>query len=174
KAKAEFAEVSGGMPAIEDKVARTDVKSPIDGIVNRVMVTTVGGVVQPGETIVEIVPSEDTLLIEARIKPADIGFLRIGQAARVKLSAYDSSVYGALDGIIETISPDAIEDEEKQERHYLIKVRTDKKALPTKHGDLQILPGMAAEVDILNGKRTVLAYILKPIADIQSKALKDK
>lgn len=174
KAKAEFAEVSGGLPALEDKVARTDVRAPIDGVVNRVLVTTVGGVVQPGETIVEIVPSEDTLLVEARIKPADIGFLRIGQAARVKLSAYDSSVYGALDGRIETISADAIEDETKSERYYLIKVRTDKKALHTKHGELQILAGMAAEVDVLNGKRTVLAYILKPIADVQNKALKDK
>ena len=174
KAKAELADVSGGLPALQDKVARTDVKSPIDGVVNRVLVSTVGGVVQPGETIVEIVPSEDTMLVEAEIKPADIGFLRVGQEARVKISAYDSAIYGSLTGKIEWISADAIEDADKKERHYLIKVRTDKKAIRTKSGDLQILPGMAAEVDILNGKRTVLAYLLKPIADVKSRALREQ
>src|SRR5262249_50976170 len=94
KAKGEFLDLSGSLPALQDKVKRTEVKSPIDGVVNRVLVATIGGVVQPGETIVEIVPSEDTLLVEAKIKPADIGFLKIGQAARVKLSAYESSIYG--------------------------------------------------------------------------------
>lgn len=174
RAKAEFVELSGGLPAIEDRLARTEVRAPIDGVVNRVLVSTVGGVVQPGETIVEIVPSADTMLVEAKIKQADIGFLSIGQAARVKLTAYDSGVYGALDGKIESISADAIEDEKTGERHYLISVRTERNAIRTRAGDLQILPGMGAEVDILNGKRTVLAYLLKPIADVQNKALRDK
>lgn len=174
KAKAELAELSGGLPAIRDKVERTEVKSPIDGVVNRVLVSTVGGVVQPGETIVEIVPSEDSLLVEAKIKQSDIGFLSIGQAAKVRISAFDSAVYGAVDGRIETISADSIEDEKTGERHYLIKVRTDREAVRSKGKDLPILPGMAAEVDILNGKRTVLAYLLKPIADVQSKALREQ
>lgn len=174
KAKAELAEVSGGLPALQDKVARTEVKAPIDGVVNRVLVSTIGGVVQPGETIVEIVPSDDTLLVEAQIKPADIGFLHLGQEAKVKISAYDSSIYGSLDGKIEWISADAIDDPEEKERYYLIKVRTDKKAISTKKGDLQIMPGMAAEVDILNGKRTVLAYLFKPIADVRSRALREQ
>lgn len=174
KAKAEFTSLSGAAPALQDKVARTEVKAPIEGVVNRILVSTIGGVVQPGETIVEIVPSEDTLLVEAEIKPADIGFLRVGQAARVKLTAYDSSVYGALDGRIEWISADAIRDEKKDERHYLIRVRTDKSAIQSKKGDLQILSGMAAEVDILNGKRTVLAYLLKPLAEVGDKALREQ
>jgi adhesin transport system membrane fusion protein len=173
KAKAEFLDLSGSLPALQDKVSRTEVKAPIDGVVNRVLVSTIGGVVQPGETIVEIVPSEDTLLVEAKIKPADIGFLKIGQAARVKLSAYDSSVYGSLEGRIETISADAIKEEGKDDRYYLIRVRTDKKSIKTKKGELQILAGMAAEVDILNGKRTVLAYLLKPVADVQNRALRE-
>ncbi|MGE0410069.1 MAG: HlyD family type I secretion periplasmic adaptor subunit [Amphiplicatus sp.] len=174
KAKAEFVNVSGGLPALEDKVARTEVRAPIDGTVNRVLVSTIGGVVGPGETIVEIVPSEATLLVEARVKPADIGFIHVGQAARVKLSAYDSAVYGALDGRIENISADAIKEEGKDERYYLIKVRTDKKTLQTKAGELQILPGMAAEVDILNGKRTVLAYLLTPVSRVSENALREQ
>jgi adhesin transport system membrane fusion protein len=174
KAKSEMAAVAGDLPALEDQVARTDVRSPIDGVVNRVLVSTIGGVVQPGETIVEVVPSEDSLLVEAEIKQSDIGFLRIGQAARVRVTAYDSSVYGALDGRIEAISPDAILDEKTGERHYLIKVRTDKDAISTRSADLRILSGMAAEVDILNGKRTVLSYLLDPIAGVGEKALREQ
>ncbi|MEE2691324.1 MAG: HlyD family type I secretion periplasmic adaptor subunit [Pseudomonadota bacterium] len=174
KAKAEYVELSGGLPAIRDKVDRTEVRSPIDGVVNRVLVSTIGGVVQPGETIVEIVPSEDSLLVEARIKQADIGFLSIGQPAKVKVSAYDSAIYGSLDGKIESISADSIEDEKSGDRYYLIKVRTDKNAIKSKRGELQILPGMGAEVDILNGKRTVLAYLLNPVSKLSDNALRER
>lgn len=174
KAKAEFEELKGELPALQDKVARTDVRAPVAGVVNRVLVSTIGGVVTPGETIVEIVPSEDSLLVEAKIKPADIGFLRIGQETKVSITAYDASVYGSMNGVIETISPDAIEDEKSGESYYNISVRTTADALQSKRGDLRILPGMAAEVAVLNGKRTVLAYILKPLADIGDKAMKDK
>ncbi|WDI32493.1 HlyD family type I secretion periplasmic adaptor subunit [Hyphococcus flavus] len=174
KAKAEFEELKGELPALQDKVTRTDVRAPVAGVINRVLVSTIGGVVSPGETIVELVPSEDTLLVEAKIKPADIGFLRVGQDANVSITAYDSSLYGSLDGVIETISPDAIEEEKTGERFYNIKVRTKAESLNSKRGDLKILPGMAAEVAILNGKRTVLAYIIKPMADINQKALRDK
>lgn len=174
KARAEFSDLAGELPALQDKVARTDIKSPIDGVVNRVLVATVGGVVQPGETIVEIVPNNDTPLVEAKIVPADIGFLHVGQEARVKLTAYDSSLYGSLDGVIETISPDVILDEESGERHYLITVRTDEAVLNSNKGELQILPGMAADVEILNGKRSVLAYILKPLAAVGDKALREE
>jgi adhesin transport system membrane fusion protein len=173
RAKGEWASVSGELPALRDKVDRTAVRAPIDGVVHRVLVQTIGGVVQPGQTIVEVVPAGDTPLIEAKIKPADIGFLRIGQAARVKISAYDSSTYGALDGKIETISPDAIENEKTGERHFLVTVRLNDPTLKTKDGALPIMPGMAAEVDVLNGKRTVLAYMLKPIAEVSNKALQE-
>ena len=174
QAKAELAELTGALPALQDKVARTDVRAPVDGVVNRVLVSTIGGVVAPGETIVEIVPSADSLVVEAKIKQADIGFLSVGQDAIVKLSAYDSAVYGSLEGKIDHISPDAIEDENTGEWYYSVKVRTSEDMLKSRKGDLKILPGMAAEVDVLNGKRTVLAYILKPIADVGDKALRDK
>lgn len=174
KAKAELADLIGELPALKDKVARTEVRAPVAGVVNRVLVSTVGGVVQPGQTIVEIVPSEDTLVVEAQIKPADIGFLHVGQAAKVKLTAYDSAVYGSMDGRIETISPDVIQDEDTGERHYLITVRTDKPTLASNKGELQILAGMAAEVDILNGKRTVLSYLMTPLSRVQKNALREQ
>lgn len=173
KAKSEMTGVSGELPALRDRVDRTAVRSPIDGVVHRVLVATVGGVVQPGQTIVEVVPAGDTPLVEAKIKPADIGFLRVGQDARIKVSAYDSSTYGGIDGKIETISPDAIENEKDGQRHFLITVRLDAAALETRDGALPLMPGMAAEVDILNGKRTVLAYLLKPIANVSNKALQE-
>jgi adhesin transport system membrane fusion protein len=173
KARSEMAAISGNLPALRDKVARTEVRAPIEGVVNRVLVATIGGVVQPGQTIVEVVPAGDTPLIEAKIKQSDIGFLHIGQEARVNISAYDSSVYGSLTGEIEQISADAIVDEKTGDRHFLIKVRTKDGALKTKKGSLPILPGMAAEVNVLNGKRTVLAYMLKPIAEVSNKALKE-
>lgn len=173
-ARGDLDELKGELPALQDKVARTEVRAPIAGVVNRVLVATIGGVVTPGETIVEIVPSDDTLLVEARIKPADIGFLRLGQSAKVSITAFDSSVYGSLDGEIETISPDAIEDERTGERYYKINVRTSTEALPSDEGELRILPGMAAEVAVLNGKRSVFAYLMKPLADIGGKALQDQ
>ncbi|HNR77055.1 MAG TPA: HlyD family type I secretion periplasmic adaptor subunit [Parvularculaceae bacterium] len=173
KARAEMTGVSGELPALRDKVDRTEVRSPIDGVVHRVLVATIGGVVQPGQTIVEVVPHGDTPLVEAKIKPADIGFLRVGQEARIKVSAYDSSTYGSMKGTIETISPDAIEDEKDGQRHFLITVRLEDAALKTKDGALPLMPGMAAEVDVLNGKRTVLAYMLKPIAEVSNKALRE-
>lgn len=174
QAKAEFQNLKGELPALEDKVARTDVRAPVAGVVNRVLVSTVGGVVAPGETIVEIVPSEDTLVVEAQIKPADIGFLTIGQSARVSITAFDSSVYGSLEGAIETISPDAIKDEKSGERFYNIRVRTNAEAIKDKGQDLRIMPGMSAEVSILNGKRSVLAYIMKPVANVGDKALREQ
>ncbi len=174
RAKTELEELKGELPALQDKVARTDIRAPVSGVINRVLVSTIGGVVAPGETIVEIVPSEDTLLVEAKIKPSDIGFLHVGQETKVGITAFDSSVYGSMPGVIETISPDAIEDEKSGESFYTISVRTNTDALQSKRGNLKILPGMAAEVSVLNGKRTVLAYILKPLADISNKAMKDQ
>ena len=174
KTKAELEDLKGELPALQDKVARTDVRSPVAGLVNRVLVSTVGGVVAPGETIVEVVPSEDTLLVEAQIKPADIGFLHVGQGAKVNITAYDSSVYGSMNGEIETISPDAIQNEQTGEWYYTIKVRTTGETLSSRRGELKILPGMSADVSVLNGKRTVLAYLIKPLSNIGDKALREK
>lgn len=173
-AKAELEDLKAELPALRDKADRTDVRAPVAGVVNRVLVSTVGGVVAPGETIVELVPSEDSLVVEAKIKPSDIGFLHVGQDARVSITAYESSIYGSLEGIIETISADAIAEEKTDERFYKISVRTNADALKSRRGDLKILPGMAAEVAVLNGKRSVLAYIMKPMNTVSEKALRDK
>lgn len=171
-AKAELSAMLQELPALQDRVARTDIRAPISGTVNRIHVATVGGVIRPGEPIVEIVPHDGSLLVEAFINPSDIAFLRPGQDAQVKLTAYDYSVYGYLQGKVETISADAIANEDG-ESFYRIEVRTEGSSLKGDEGELQIIPGMVAEVDILNGKRSVLDYILKPISNVKSRALRE-
>jgi adhesin transport system membrane fusion protein len=173
RTRAEMAGVAGDLPGLRDKADRTEVRAPIDGVVHRVLVQTVGGVVQPGETIVEVVPAGDAPMVEAKVKPSDIGHLHIGQEARVRISAFDSSTYGSLKGVIETISPDAIEDPKDGARHFLVTVRLDKASIAENGGPLPPTPGMAATVDFLNGKRTVLAYLLKPIAEASQTALRE-
>ncbi|MCF4164691.1 HlyD family type I secretion periplasmic adaptor subunit [Zavarzinia compransoris] len=164
--------LSQAMPAMEDRVERTEVRSPLGGIVNRVLVHTIGGVAQPGMPLVEVVPLDDTLLIEARIRPEDIAFLAPGLEARVKLTAYDFAVFGALPATLEHISADAITDD-KGEHFYLAQVRTTRPSLPSDKGELPILPGMIAQVDILTGKRTILDYILTPITRVRDTAFKE-
>ncbi|MCY9873239.1 HlyD family type I secretion periplasmic adaptor subunit [Vibrio barjaei] len=156
---------------LEDRVNRTVVVSPVNGTVKTLNVNTVGGVIQPGMDIVEIVPTEDTLLVEAKIAPQDIAFLRPDLHAIVKFSAYDFTKYGGLDGTLEHISADTTQDEEGNS-FYIVRVRTDK----TNFGHdekLPIIPGMTASVDIITGKRTVLDYLLKPILSAQNNALKE-
>lgn len=160
------------LPAMRDRVVRTAVRAPIAGTVNRLLVTTVGGVVQPGMPLAELVPLDDALLVEAHIRPSDIAFLRPGQPARVKLTAYDYAIYGAMDGRVENIGADAVVTEDGQ-RLYLVHIRTVTDKLPSAQGDLPIIPGMAAEVDILSGKRTVLQYLLKPVNRIQERAFRE-
>ena len=159
--------------AAEDKVVRTEVRSPVKGIVKQFKVATIGGVVAPGQDLVEIVPIEDTLLIEAQIRPADIAFLRAGQKAKVKFSAYDFSVYGGLPGKLERISADTIMNQ-KGDSFYKIIVRTDRNYLTRGDEKLPIIPGMVATVDLLTGKKTVLEYLLKPILRAREKALTER
>lgn len=148
---------------LEDRVKRTTVVSPVTGTIQKIYVNTVGGVIQPGMNLIEIVPTEDTLLIEAKIAPQDIGFLRPGLKAIVKFTAYDFTSYGGLDGVVETISADTIQDKEGNS-FYQVRVRTDKNSLTAPDGEsLPIIPGMTASVDIITGKRSVLDYLLKPI-----------
>ncbi len=156
-----------------DKLARTIVRAPATGIVKTVHVTTIGQVVQPGSDLIEIVPLNDTLLIEARIRPKDIAFLRPGQDARVKLTAYDFALYGGLDGEVEHIGADSVTNE-KGETYYLIKVRTDVGGLLHGGEDLPVIPGMVAEVDVLTGKKTVLAYLTKPLTRMRHDAMKER
>jgi adhesin transport system membrane fusion protein len=149
------------------------VRAPVKGKINRLMINTVGGVIQPGEDIVEIVPVEDSLLIEANIRPADIAFLRPGQNAMAKFTAYDFSIYGGLPAKLERISADTITNEEG-DSFYLIYLRTDKNFIESSKGELEIIPGMTVTVDILTGKKTVLDYLLKPILKAQNEALRER
>ncbi|MCM2343617.1 MAG: HlyD family type I secretion periplasmic adaptor subunit [Alphaproteobacteria bacterium] len=148
--------------ALQDRKTRTEIKSPVNGYVKDITISTVSGVVQPGMNIIEIVPKDDQLLVEAQIRPADIAFLHPGQAAMVKITAYDFSIYGGLKGEVIDISADSITNEEG-ESFYRVRVRTFEASLKRKGEVLPIIPGMVASVDILTGKKTVMEYILKPV-----------
>ncbi|KTD22612.1 HlyD family type I secretion periplasmic adaptor subunit [Legionella londiniensis] len=176
EAKAEYERLQEEIQAHKDRVTRTTIRSPVKGIIKQVKVNTIGGVIKPGMDIMEIVPLDDTLLIEAKIKPADIGFIHPGQKAMVKLSAYDFSIYGGLEGTVEQISADTIVDEndKKEESYYLIRVRTKKNYLGTEARPLYIIPGMQATVDILTGRKSVLDYLLKPILKAKQEALRER
>jgi membrane fusion protein, adhesin transport system len=160
--------------ALEDRVSRTLVTSPVRGIVNKLLVNTIGGVIQPGSDLVEIVPLDDTLLVEAKIRPQDIAFLHPGQEATVKFTAYDYTIYGGLKAKLEQIGADTITDEDKKTTYYVIKLRTDKSHLGTDEKPLLIIPGMVASVDIITGKKTVLSYLLKPIIRARAEALHER
>lgn len=159
--------------ALEDRVRRTRVRSPMRGTVKQILVNTIGGVVAPGQKLVEIVPLEDTLLIEARIKPADIAFLHPGLPAVVKFTAYDFARYGGMAARLEHISADTISDEKGNE-YYLVRVRTRESEFRHAGRALPIIPGMTATVDVLTGKKTVLEYLLKPILRAKETALKER
>ena len=163
----------------EDRVRRTELRSPVYGIINRINVTTVGAVVQPGANLMDIVPLDDTLLVEGRIRPQDIAFIRPGQDAVVKLTAYDSSVFGSLKGKVERISADTILDDksktgDKPESFYRVMVRTDKNYLGTQENPLPIIPGMVATVEVLTGKKSVLDYLLKPARMLGDEAFRER
>jgi adhesin transport system membrane fusion protein len=154
-------------------VERTSVRSPVDGTVKQLLVNTVGGVVQPGMDIMEIVPAEEKLLIEAKIKPSDIAFLYPGLKAVVKITAYDFAIYGGLDGELVHISADTITDE-NQEEYYLVRIKTDKNYLGTDDNKKKIIVGMTAQVDIITGKKTIMQYLLKPILRAKDNALRER
>ncbi len=169
----ELAGLKEAMAAGQDRVRRTEVRSPVRGTIKQIKINTIGGVVQPGQDLMEIVPLDDTLLIDARVRPADIAFIRPGQAATVKITAYDYSIYGGLDGKVEDISADTITNE-KGESFYRVRVRTDRNHLGTPQKPLAIIPGMTAQIDVLTGHKTVLDYILKPILKARDEALKER
>jgi membrane fusion protein, adhesin transport system len=176
-ARAEQTALSAANTALEDRVSRTLVRAPLDGIVKRIKVNTVGGVVQPGSDLLEIVPLDDTLLIEARVRPSDIAFLHPGQEAMVKLSAYDFSIYGGFPATLEHISADTIMPErpgEKQESYYQIRVRTRQNHPSGKAEAVTILPGMVATVDIKTGQKTILHYLMKPIIKTKETAFRER
>lgn len=162
EAQTEYNRVDVESSALADQVTRTAIKSPINGIVQKLHINTVGGVIKPGENLIEIVPTEGGLLIEAKINPSDIAFIYPGQKAVVKVTAYDFSIYGSLDGKVVTISPDTVIDK-NDNVYYIVKIQTDQKYLGSKEKPLKIIPGMMVNVDIVTGKKTILEYILKPI-----------
>jgi adhesin transport system membrane fusion protein len=162
------------LAAAKDKVSRTELKSPVDGVVQKVHIKTVGGVVQPAQKLVEIVPAANDLMIRARIAPADVAFLRPGQDVRVSITAYDSQIYGTLKGRLERIGANTVEDG-KGDRFYEIDVRTDRNALDDAGGRLlPISSGMVAETDVIVGKRTILTYLMKPVLRARDRALTEK
>ncbi|AGI23512.1 HlyD family type I secretion periplasmic adaptor subunit [Pseudomonas sp. MT3] len=173
EARTELNKLTATSRAIDDKVNRTLVVSPMRGIVKQLKVNTIGGVVQPGSDMVEIVPLEDNLLVEARVRPQDIAFLHPGQPATVKFTAYDYTIYGGLKAKLELISADTITDD-KGNSFYLIQVRTDKNHLGTDAKPLLIIPGMVATVDIITGEKSVLDYILKPVLKARWEALRER
>ncbi len=173
-ARAEYEGVRQSISAAKDRVTRTDVRSPLKGEVKELKIQTIGGVVRPGQDIVEIVPIEDSLLVEAKIRPADIAFLRPGQKATVKITAYDFSIYGGLPAVLERISADTIVDEQSGETFYKIIVRTDENSLRRGDQIYPIKPGMIASVDTLTGHKSVLDYILKPILKTKNNALRER
>lgn len=168
---ARLSALNEGAVALADKVDKSQVKSPVRGRVQRLLANTVGGVVTPGKDIVEIVPLDDALVLEAKIEPRDIAFIHPGQAATVKFSAYDFSIYGGLDAVVENISPDTVTDERGQKTFYVVRVRTKAANFSEK---MPILPGMTAEVDVLTGKKTVLSYLLKPVLKAHAYALTER
>ena len=159
-----------GAVALADKVDKSQVKSPVRGRVQRLLANTVGGVVQPGKDIVEVVPLDDQLILEAKVHPRDIAFIHPGQDATVKFTAYDFSIYGGLVAKVENISPDTVVDE-KGNAFYLVRVRTTQASFSDK---LPVIPGMTAEVDILTGRKTVMSYLLKPVLKAKAYALRER
>ena len=170
---AEMSTVKETLGALEDRKDRTEIKSPVNGTIKDFKINTVGGVVKPGDPIVEIVPMDDNLLVEAKIKPSDIARLRPDMPAMVKITAYDFTIYGGLQGKVVDISADTIKNE-KGESFYRVKVRTDENSLKRKGEILPIMPGMVATVDILTGHKTVMEYLMKPFVKTMQNSMNEK
>ncbi len=171
--RTDLSKITASGIAIDDRVNRTTVVSPVHGVIKQLKVNTIGGVVQPGSDLVEIVPMEDNLLIEARVRPQDVAFLHPGQKAMVKFSAYDYTIYGGLSAKLELIGADTITDD-KGNSFYLIQVRTDKNHLGGDVNPLLIIPGMVATVDIITGEKSVLDYLLKPVLKARTEAMRER
>jgi len=158
----------------EGKFARTEIRSPVDGVVNDVQVTTIGSYVQPGQKIMEVVPLGEKLLVETRVKPSDIAFIRVGDRALVKVTAYDFSIYGGLEGRVVQVSADSIYDETKKEAYFTVIVETDKSYLMAAGHPLPITPGMMTNTQIITGRKSILTYLLKPVLKARSNALRER
>lgn len=173
RATADLRALEQSIPALEDRVERTELKAPVRGIVNRVFVNTVGGVAKPGDPLVELVPADDPLIVEAMVNPKDIGFVLVGQTARVKLTAYDYSLFGAMPGKVVQISPDAITNE-RGESFFTVRVETERTMFENLDKKLPIMAGMQAQIDIVTGSKTVLSYLMKPVIAVRESAFRER
>ncbi len=169
----EMQAIKQGLAGLKDRKTRADIKSPVDGYIKELKVYTVGGVVQPGQEFIEIVPKDDQLLVEAKINPKDIAFLYPEQPAIAKITAYDFAIYGGLVGKVVAISPDAVTNEEG-DSFYIVTILTEESALKRKGEVLPIIPGMIASVDILTGEKTVMEYLLKPFIKTLNNSLNER
>jgi adhesin transport system membrane fusion protein len=175
-ARAELAGTSAVSMAVQDRLTRTEVRSPVAGVIKQLKVTTVGGVIQPGMELMQIVPLEDNLLVETKIRPSDVGFISPGQDATVKITAYDFSVYGGLEAQVENITADTIivEKGDRSDSFYIVRVRTKSTTFSGTKKQLPIMPGMVASVHIRTGKKTILNYLLKPIIKARYEAMRER
>jgi len=158
----------------EGKLGRTELRSPVDGVVNDVQVTTIGAYVQPGQKIMEVVPAGEKLLVETRVKPSDIAFIKVGDKALVKVTAYDFSTYGGLEGRVVQVSADSIYDENEKQAFFTVIVETDKSFLTAAGHRLPITPGMMTDTQIITGRKSILTYLLKPVLKARSDALRER
>ena len=173
--RAELASRSGQQPALADRLARTQVRAPVASIVLRLLVNTPGAAVSPGQPLVELVPVGDKLQLEAKVMPADIGFVKAGQQTKVRVTAYDYSLYGALTGLVQSVAPDAVVDQRTGEVHFLVRIALPGKCFATQDaGCLPLRPGMQADVSILGPKRSVLSYLLSPLNTVRSRAFQER
>ena len=163
-----------GARGARGQLGRMELRSPVDGIVNDVQITTIGGFVQPGEKVMEVVPMGDKLLVETRVKPSDIAFIKVGDKALVKVTAYDFSTYGGLDGKVVQVSADSIYDEVEREAYFIVIVETQKSYLDKIGRRLPITPGMMTDTQIITGRKSVLSYLLKPVLKARSDALRER
>ena len=169
---AEISRIAETQTALQDRVRRTTLRSPVKGVVKRLYANTIGGVVAPGSDILEIVPLGDSLLIEVQIKPADIAYINVGQTVRLKFTAYDFAIHGSVKGEVSFVSADTITDDEGNS-YYIARVHPDKSYLGHESRPLPIKVGMASEADIITDKKTILEYLLKPIHRGLGKALRE-
>ena len=156
------------------RLGRMDLRSPVNGIVNDLQVTTIGGFVQAGQKVMEVIPMGDKLLVETRVKPSDIAFIKVGDKALVKVTAYDFSTYGGLDGRVVQVSADSIYDEVEREAYFNVIVETDKSYLQSGDRRLPITPGMMTDTQIITGRKSILSYLLKPVLKARSEALRER
>lgn len=172
-AESEYRVLQDQIPNLEDKLKRTNVKAPLDGIVNRLLISTTGGVIQPGNPILEMIPVDDDLVLEVEVAPTDIAYVIKDQKAVVQLSAFDFAVYGSLDGIVMNVSADTITKDDGS-TWYICLVSIPSDGITSMSRKLEILPGMQATVNIVSGSKTILQYLLQPFTNIKNKAFRER